>query len=252
MTVESEISELLTTVGQRLLTARKSAGLSRKQLIASADISERYLAQLEAGQANASLEKLYRIASALNLDWNTLLSLNPVGTNPLPNLGIALTGLRGAGKSTLGKLLAETLQLPFIQLSQRIETGSGLETSEIFNLGGDALYRKFENEAVKTIIANGQQVVLETTGGIVSNKITYDLVRENFTTVWLQASPQDHMNRVIDQGDIRPISGNDHAMEHLESLLRERKENYALAHHTLCTSQNSLTEGLKILVKIAD
>jgi XRE family aerobic/anaerobic benzoate catabolism transcriptional regulator len=271
--VDNQESLFLAELGRRVRTMRALHGMSRKVLAQASGISERYIAQLESGQGNASIILLRRAASAMGTrledliddggarspEWGLMRELL-VQASPeqitaakalLSNGGaphaaaattqrVALIGLRGAGKSTLGRIAAERLGWPFIELNKQIEATHALAISEIFALYGQEGYRRMEQEAVQQLIQRPGPMLLATAGGVVSEPLTYDLVCSSFFTVWLKAKPEEHMQRVRDQGDLRPMSDNRSAMDELRAILRSRESLYARARVTVDTS------GLKV------
>ena len=150
--------------------------------------------------------------------------------------GIALLGLRGAGKSTIGRLLSKRLDLPFLSVTREIETRAGIGIDDLFNLGGADAYRTLENEVAADLGRRTDQIILETAGGIAGNGEALDIVLASFKTVWLRASPEEHLSRVANQGDTRPMHGNARALEHLKALLAQREAGYARAEITIDTS----------------
>jgi XRE family aerobic/anaerobic benzoate catabolism transcriptional regulator len=258
-------------IGVRVRAARAAAGISRKRLSALADVSERYLNELENGEANVSVGVLARVARALGVEMLDLLAPGNGGQRPprplhpplaamiagmslreqeaaLPHLerflaerrksikGIALLGLRGAGKTTLGGMLAQRHGLPFLSVTREIEARAGMSLNDLFNLGGPEAYRTLENDVVREIASRSDRIVLETAGGIVSNAPALDMILSAFKTVWLKASPTEHLQRVIHQGDMRPMQATPKALEHLESLLATREPEYARADCVLDTT----------------
>lgn len=221
----------LGALGQRVRALRTDRGLSRRRLAEHAGVSQRYLAQLEGGQGNVSVRLLRRIALALSTQPAELLP--PATAHPM---GVALIGLRGAGKSTLGRRAADELELPFVELNERVAVASGLGTEEIFNLYGAEGFRRFELGCLEALIAAARPVVLATGGGIVEKPETLSLLLANFLVVWVRARPQEHMQRVQEQGDTRPMSGHQHAMDALQRILDGRAALYARAHCQLDTS----------------
>lgn len=287
MTVTS--NDLMQTVGARVRTAREAAGLSRRRLSEIAGVSERYLVQLEHGDANISIGVLARVACALSVDLVALFP-TPHGAasdgllpgalvEPLANLlrtmslreqqgaldllkrylrdnrrslkGVALLGLRGAGKSTIGKLLSERHGLPFISITREIETRAGMSLDDLFNLGGSEAYRTLENEFVRELSDRSDYIVLETAGGIVANSPALDALFGSFMTVWLKASPQEHLDRVVRQGDMRPMHGNPKALSHLKILLAQREQEYARADCVIDTTGRTPEACLRELEALA-
>lgn len=244
----------LARLGDRVRDARKARGLSRRGLSDLSGVSERYLAQLESGAGNISIVLLRDIALSLGLRLEQFVC-EP--DEPACGPGdkaqrIALVGLRGAGKSTLGKALARRLGFRFIELNDVIRELSGLPISEIFNLYGEAGYRRFECEAVDMVASQRTQVVLAVAGGIVADPEAYEVLLERFNTVWLKATPEEHMSRVRAQGDLRPMQGNPQAMAQLKQILSERMRDYAraqLAFDTSTLDPEVALDGLIELVK---
>jgi len=185
-------------------------------------VSERFLAQLEAGEGNISLVRFAEVATALGTSPAALLAEPDAATAP----PIALLGLRGAGKSSVGAVLAKRLRVPFVELDQRIEAAAELTLGEIFELHGEAYYRRLEHEVLTELLDHPAPMVLATGGSIVNDHANYALLRDRCRTVWLRARPADHWNRVIKQGDQRPMKANPHAFAELEDLLAARADLY--------------------------
>ena len=266
----------LVVLGERVRTLRARRGMTRKALAHKADISERHLANLETGQGNASVLLLRQLANALNCTIGELVGEESLaspewalirqllrgrdessleqarvtlaelfgGNKPDPSRKgrIALIGMRGAGKSTLGRMLAEDLRMPFIELNRSIERLAGCSVSEIHSLYGASAYRRYELRALEDSIASHPRAVLATGGGLVVEPATFEMLRTHCFTVWLRATPEDHMKRVIAQGDMRPMAGNTEAMGDLKRILAGREEFYALADVNFDTSGKSLSE----------
>jgi XRE family aerobic/anaerobic benzoate catabolism transcriptional regulator len=276
-------AKLLTfEIGQRVRRLRRKHSLTRRQLSETTSISERYLGQLENGQANASINILHKIATRFGESVAALIPASGTAVHthqPLADLlsgltsdeqetayqllanrfrnghaerkGIAMVGLRGAGKTTLGEQLAALTNVPFVRLSQLVANRAGLETSEIMELWGPTAFRRFEYEALRDLIEQPGKVILETSGGIVASDTSYELLVERFHTVWLRAEPDEHMQRVIDQNDLRPMIGRSAAMQDLVALLREREPLYGRADHTLDTTGRSIRDCLAELVDVS-
>jgi XRE family transcriptional regulator, aerobic/anaerobic benzoate catabolism transcriptional regulator len=282
-----ENNQDLKKLGERVSTLRARRGLTRKNLARIADVSERHLANLEYGLGNASYLVLLQIANALECSLAELIG-DPTTLTPewlmirellihqddnnlrlvrlkiaelLQTSGnqtqsnhqrIALIGLRGAGKSTLGHMLAEELGFQFVELSKEIEKFAGCSVSEIQGLYGMNAYRRYERRALEETLQIYPEVVIATPGGIVSDTASFNLLLAHCTTVWLQAKPEDHMQRVIAQGDMRPMADSKEAMDDLKKILEGRKAFYSKAQLTVDTSNGNLEETfyhLKTLVK---
>jgi XRE family aerobic/anaerobic benzoate catabolism transcriptional regulator len=263
----NEEADFLQKVGRRVRDLREERTLTRRSLAVKADVSERYLGQLETGEGNISIMLLRRLAVALNVEISELLEtesdlpeqrtvrrfLRQIPRHRFPDLlarlerevgsarearrnRIALIGLRGAGKSTLGELLARELEVPFVEMDREIEAESGLPLAELFSLYGQAGYRRFEGRCLTRIIKEYPRAVLSVGGGVVSETGTYDFLLANCFTVWLKASPSEHMQRVIAQGDMRPMAESHEAMEDLKRILAGREPQYRKADEIVDTS----------------
>lgn len=225
---------MLATVGARVRTTRERLELSRRELSEKCGVSERFLAQLEAGQGNISLARFADVAAALGTTPAELLA--GAGTARRREAPVVLLGVRGAGKSTIGARLARRLGARFVEVDQRIEQAAGLKLGEIFELHGEAYYRRLEREVVTQLLAETRPLVLAAGGSIVNDPANYSLLRERAHTIWLRAKAEDHWNRVIQQGDQRPMAQNPHAFAELRALLVAREPLYATAHHVVDTS----------------
>ena len=263
----AEEADFLEKVGRRVRELREERGLTRRSLANQADVSERYLGQLETGEGNVSIMLLRRLALVLNVPISELLEIEPeqleqrsvrrflqqIPRHRMPDIlsrlerevgseregrrhRVALIGLRGAGKSTLGRRLSQELGAPFLEMDREIEAESGLPLSELFSLYGQAGYRRFEGRCLNRIIKEYPQAVLSVGGGVVSEASTYDFLLSNCFTVWLKASPSEHMQRVIAQGDMRPMAESHEAMEDLKRILIGREPQYRKADVTVDTS----------------
>ena len=212
----------LRAFGGRLRAAREAAGYSVTELAKVASLSRRYLTEAEAGRANPSLLKLASLAEALGVDVAAL-----VGTGQRMTERVALVGLRGAGKTTLGKRLALELEVPFVELDERVEELAGLSLSEVFDLHGVKRFRELEAEALENVLREeGERIVLATSGSIIDAPQTWARLRATCRTVWLRAEPEEHMRRVMEQGDRRPMRDRPRAMEELRQLLEDRQGRY--------------------------
>jgi XRE family aerobic/anaerobic benzoate catabolism transcriptional regulator len=271
----------LLALGERTRALRARRGMTRKAVAVAADVSERHLANLEYGEGNASILVLLQVAGALQCSLTELIgdittsspewllirelleqrdetalrkariaigeALGTGGSNPLANPRVALIGLRGAGKSTLGHMLAEDLGFPFVELSREIEKFAGCSISEIQALYGMSAYRRYERRALEEAIQIYPKAVIATPGGLVSDPATFNQLLSHCTTVWLQASPEDHMKRVAAQGDMRPMAASREAMEDLKSILAGRAAFYSKAQLHLDTSAQALEPTMQQL-----
>lgn len=278
----------LVALGHRTRALRSRKGMARKALALAADVSERHLANLEYGDGNASILVLLQVAQALQCslaeltgdvttstpEWLLIRELlegcddetlkrvrvtigQMLGTGGVQverSSRIALIGLRGAGKSTLGRMLAEDLDFPFVELSREIEAFAGCSIGEIQGLYGVNAYRRYERRAIEEAIQIYPEAVIATPGGLVSDSATFNQLLSHCTTVWLKATPEDHMRRVVAQGDTRPMAASREAMEDLRSILAGRSAFYSKADLSLDTSGRSLQsafEALRELVREA-
>jgi XRE family aerobic/anaerobic benzoate catabolism transcriptional regulator len=229
----SSVLSYLEAVGSAVRSHRERLGWSRRELAAHSGVSERFLAQLETGGGNISLRRFADVAHALGTSPSVLLGPAdaPAGGKP-----IALLGVRGAGKSSVGTVLAKRLGVSFIELDQGIEQAAGLPLGEVFALHGEAYYRRIEREVLTQLLADPPPMVLATGGSIVNDPTNYALLRARCRTVWLSARPEDHWNRVVAQGDRRPMAENPLAFAELRAVLAAREALYAQADHTIDTT----------------
>lgn len=223
---------LLAEIGRRLAAARHTQGWSVAETAGRADVSPRYLRMAEAGEANLSLLKLAGLARALRLPLSQLCDLD---LSAAPRSRVALLGVRGAGKSSVGRVLAQNLELPFIELDQLIEERAGMDLSRVFAVHGEAWYRELQAEALEEVLGQHGAAVIAPGGSIVNDEAVFARLRATCRTVWLSAPPAEHWRRVVGQGDLRPMEGRPRAMVQLENLLAERGPRYALADLTLDT-----------------
>lgn len=273
-------TEFLTALGERVRALRARRGLTRKSLATAAEVSERHLANLEYGTGNASILILLQVANSLQCSLSELIgditTSNPewlmireqlahadeatlrrvrlsIGDMLGANGGqtrsqrIALIGLRGAGKSTLGQLLADDLGFPFVELNRDIEKLAGCSVNEIQALYGMNAYRRYERRALEAVIQSHPQAVIATPGGMVSDAATFNLLLSACTTVWLKAEPEDHMQRVIAQGDMRPMAASKEAMDDLKQILKGRTAFYSKADVTIDTSAQQVEPTFQLL-----
>src|SRR3974390_86069 len=277
------------SIGIKVRAARVQAAISRRVLAETAGVSERYLNKLEHGDANLSVGILARVANALAVNLASLLPATQgfVSSSRVENVvnadlaevvgemtlreqeaagtilqqylkdrrrslrGIALLGLRGAGKSTIGGLLADRHGLPFVSVTREIEARAGISLNDLFNLGGPDAYRAVENEVVMDLVGRDDYIVLETAGGIVSNAPALEVILGSFKTIWLKAAPEEHLQRVIRQGDLRPVDGTLKALDHLKTLLSYREQEYARADLVLDTTGRAPEACVDELERIA-
>jgi XRE family aerobic/anaerobic benzoate catabolism transcriptional regulator len=268
---DSKIERLLASVGERVRSARARMGISRRMLAEKSGVSQRYLAQLESGQGNISIGLLLRVADALDFRLEWLVAEEDPWTSEIASLlrsatrlqrdrvleillpenprlkrasRIAFIGLRGAGKSTLGRLVSAELKLPFKELNEDIEEASGMPAGEVMALYGPEGYRHLERQSLERAVATHDRAVLAVAGGIVSQPETFNYLLRNFHTIWLKAQPEEHMARVRGQGDERPMAGNPNAMAELRNILTSREALYARAEVHIDTSQATLKQSL--------
>ncbi|MGH8676996.1 MAG: helix-turn-helix transcriptional regulator [Burkholderiales bacterium] len=277
----SHHAQFLRELGERVRAARMRRGMTRRALARDSGVSERYLAHLESGEGNISVLLLQRIAVALCLPMVDLLAQSTPGSAELAlihqflervpakrlrevhsqlirnfgaadqerNRRIALIGLRGAGKSTLGARLARYLDVAFVELDREIEREAGTSLSEIFLLYGQAGYRRYERRCLEKVLDQNGRCVIATGGSIVSEPATYDLLLSSCFTVWLKALPEEHMARVVAQGDTRPMAGHVEAMEDLRRILAGRSMLYGQADLVVDTAGKRVEESLLELKK---
>jgi XRE family transcriptional regulator, aerobic/anaerobic benzoate catabolism transcriptional regulator len=272
-----EREPFLAELGDRVRALRARRGMTRKALAQAAGVSERHLANLESGQGNASVMLLRQLARALECTIAELVGEDNVNSREWPAIRqllrgrdettlararktltellggpapdpartrrIALIGLRGAGKSTLGHMLADDLRVPFVELDRVIEQVAGCDVGEIHSLYGPAAFRRYELRALEETVGAHPQAVIATGGGLVTEPETFDLLLASCFTVWLRATPDEHMKRVIAQGDMRPMAGNAEAMDDLKRILASREAAYARADVAFDTSEKPLAES---------
>jgi XRE family aerobic/anaerobic benzoate catabolism transcriptional regulator len=235
--------QLLDSLGRRVRAARAARGWTLRELSDRSGVSLRFLVQLESGDGNISVRRLTSVAAALDTTPGALLADEP-DTAPETTV-IALLGLRGAGKTTVGRRLARCLRVRFVELDRRIEERSNLALSEIFSLHGEDYYRRVEREALLELLNSRTSMVIATGGGIVTATETFALLRRHATTVWLRAAPEDHWNRVVRQGDRRPMADHPEAMRDLRELLAAREPLYSSASLTVDTSGRTIGEVVR-------
>jgi XRE family transcriptional regulator, aerobic/anaerobic benzoate catabolism transcriptional regulator len=277
--LEENVKSFLALVGERVRRARERNGISQRALSERSQVSLRYLVQLEGGTGNVSIALLWRIAEALNhrIEWlvgaddpwtsevvrcselfrgatrdqrrRVMCVLDPDEPARLREKRVCLIGLRGAGKSTLGRMLGKELSLPFTELNREIEEISGMPATEVMALYGTEGYRRLERQALERIVATSDAVVLAVGGGIVAEPETFTYLLRHFHTIWIKAAPDEHMERVRAQGDLRPMIHNPKAMEQLNAILTSREELYSKAEATVDTSGCSIDDSARDLLK---
>jgi XRE family aerobic/anaerobic benzoate catabolism transcriptional regulator len=237
MTAGTDDSPLLRELARRVRELRRRRGWPRSTLAERSGLSVRFLARVEGGEGNISIVRLEALARALGTTPDQL--IRPPGvTAPV----VALVGMRGAGKSTVGPLLARRLGHRFIEVDERITGTTGLPLDQLFELHGEAYYRRLERETLRLALAGDEPTVLAAAGGVVNDAVSWDMLCDQATVVWLRASPEDHWNRVVAQGDRRPMADNPDAMEELRAMLRAREAAYRRARHTIDTSGRTAIE----------
>jgi XRE family transcriptional regulator, aerobic/anaerobic benzoate catabolism transcriptional regulator len=277
---EAEARALIARVGERVRKARELKGIPRRVLSDISGVSPRYLALLEAGDGNISIGLLQRVATALDhrIEWlvgeddpwtsqalqvadlwrrapaetraRVLEVLGPHPDSDLRRRRIALTGLRGAGKSTLGAAAGAALGIPFVELNREIEDQAGMPATEVMALYGQEGYRRLEAQALGRVIATHDTMILAVAGGIVAEPDTYKTLLAHFHTIWVRASPEEHMGRVRAQGDNRPMAGNPEAMDQLRFILTSRESLYDQARARLDTTGRSVEASLADLLAL--
>jgi XRE family aerobic/anaerobic benzoate catabolism transcriptional regulator len=282
--LENPDRAFLTRLGQRVRQSRAVRGMSRKVLARESDISERYIAQLESGEGNVSIILLRRVAAATGCRLEELIADPDGATSERALIGallrsaspeqvervkamltsvsksdassiaendrIALIGLRGAGKSTLGAAAARILGWPFVELNREIERDSGFSIAEVFSIYGQEGYRRFEQACLTQIIDRPGPMILATGGGIVSETLTFDRLLSSFFTIWIKTTPAEHMARVRRQGDLRPMARDRAAMDELTTILQSREPLYERARAIVDTSGETVAQSVEKLVRV--
>jgi XRE family aerobic/anaerobic benzoate catabolism transcriptional regulator len=240
----------LARLGDRVRAWRSANSTTRKALASVSGVSERYLAQLEAGQGNISVLLLRKVARAMGVPVESLVRDAP--DQDAAGRRIALLGLRGAGKSSLGGKLAAALGVPFIELDREVEREAGAGLGEVFAMYGQEAYRRFERRALERVLRAHDNAVIAAGGSLVTDPDTYRLLLDNCRTVWLKAKPEEHMSRVIAQGDMRPFKGRSAALDEIRKLLADRDRLYARAAATIDTTGKTPKESFLELKKLME
>jgi XRE family aerobic/anaerobic benzoate catabolism transcriptional regulator len=230
---DPNLTDVLDLLASKVREARTGRGWTLRELAERSGVSVRFLVQLEAGRGNISIRRLADLAGAFGVRPADLLRESEY--LPPPSI-VALLGLRGAGKTTIGRQLARRRHIRFVELDRRIEKAADMSLAELFSLYGEEYYRRLERETLAQVLAEKRAMVLATGGGIVASPETYSLLKKAAVTVWLKASPEDHWNRVVRQGDRRPMADHPQAMADLRALLAAREPLYASADHIVETS----------------
>jgi XRE family aerobic/anaerobic benzoate catabolism transcriptional regulator len=245
LSAQQQEHAFLARLGERVRTWRTEHGMTRKQLSVASGVSERYLAQLEAGQGNMSVLLLRKVARAMGVAVERLVREEETQQRP-----IALLGLRGAGKSTLGAKLAQSLNVPFVELDREVEKEAGAPLGEVFAMYGQDAFRRFERRALERVLGEHPQAVIATGGSLVTDPGTYELLLERCRSIWLKASPDEHMARVIAQGDLRPFKGRSAALDEIGKLLEDRDRLYGRANAVVDTSGKTVRQSLAELKRV--
>ena len=252
---DADDAAFLRDIGERVRHARAQRGMPRRLLSQHSQVSERYIAQLEAGTGNVSILLLRHIAAALGVAVTDLLADRAAepsmpGRDPNRDSRIALIGLRGAGKTSLGRRLAERRKVPFHELDREIERAAGMELREIFERDGQPGFRRLERQTLDRLLVAETACVIATGGSIVADPATFAHLLAHCRAVWIRATPEEHMQRVIAQGDLRPMQDNGQAMDDLRAILASRETLYSRADLTLDTSGRSLDESAASLFEL--
>jgi XRE family aerobic/anaerobic benzoate catabolism transcriptional regulator len=272
-----ESGKFLEELGKKVRSLRLTSGRSIHDLAGLASLSPRFLSQLEAGQGNISVARLERVAAALDASLHSLIPTGEqevslrgqvwelVENCPVEDLeelhawlskrrkrriprSIALVGVRGAGKSTIGKMLARRLGIPFVEFDAMLEKEAGISLVELFTIHGESYYRQLEHDVMQKFLATSPRVVLAAGGSLVTARDTWSMVRRQCHPVWLKARPKDHWDRVSAQGDVRPMRNNPSAMDELKAMLKSREPLYSQAELTVDTSRHSPEQSVSLIV----
>src|SRR5215831_7340355 len=235
---------LLAEIGSRVRTRRTSMGWTLREIAERSGVSSRFLSDLETGKGNISVARLADVARALDVP---LVALMPSDEKLKQRSIVALVGLRGAGKSTIGKALAKHLNVPLLELDGLVEKHSNLSLAELFSLHGEAYYKRLAYEILLKLLAQNESMVIATGGSVVTDPETWQFLKRRTHTVWLKATPEDHWKRVLGQGDTRPMANRTSAMSELRSILSQRAPLYAEAAQTIDTSSIRVNEAVRTI-----
>ncbi len=238
-------------LGKEVRNLREDRGWTRKDLSTHSGLSVRFLSDIENGLANPSLIRLWDLAETLGIPAEDLLAAARQETDPKKSLRIALLGLRGAGKTTLGTRLSQELNIPFIELDTLVEEEAGMPIPEIFELQGESAYRILERRVLSRLLNKPQDLILAVSGGLVTDPRSYALLRQQTKTIWLKARPIDHWERVRAQGDLRPMEGRNRAYQDLVHLLTRREPLYRKADQVIETSEKPIDAVLGEILGVA-
>ena len=240
-------SAYLVRLGERVRCWRTEQGMTRRALSEASGISERYIAQMEVGQGNFSILLLRKLARAMRIPMETLVADDQ---RPPRSERVALIGLRGAGKSTLGERLARLLHTPFVELDKEVEKEAGAKIGEVFAIYGQEAYRRFERRALERVLAAHSRAVIATGGSLVTEGETFELLLQHCMCLWLKASPEEHMSRVMAQGDMRPFKGHSAALLEIRKLLKDREPLYSRADAVVETSGKTVKQSLQQMKRL--
>jgi XRE family aerobic/anaerobic benzoate catabolism transcriptional regulator len=248
---EAALADLTHRIGGHVRALRRHRGMSRRRLSDVSGVSERYLAQLEGGTGNVTIGILHRLSLVFDCAVESLVAAGARGDNAKAQR-IALLGVRGGGKTTLGKAVSAALDVPFIEVTSQIEAISGMDVGEVISLYGQDGYRRYEEEAIASIIEEHDRAVIAVGGGIVEVAASYDMLLQHFHTILVEASPAEHIARVRAQGDERPMQGFATAEAHLRTMLHDRQTAFARADHNISTAGKDVADSTASILALID
>jgi XRE family transcriptional regulator, aerobic/anaerobic benzoate catabolism transcriptional regulator len=247
---------VLKALADSVRAERVASGLTLRALASLAGVSERFLVQLESGEGNISVARLYDLADALGTSPAELLVSSGRESHPrrrgAPPSVVALLGVRGAGKSAVGQLVAKKLKAPLVELDALVAKEAGMSVPTLFEIHGEAYFRRIERQVLRRLLDAAEPVVIATGGSIVTDSETFALLRKRALTIWLKADAVDHWRRVTGQGDLRPMRGRKNAMNELRALMRKRTPLYAQADHVVDTTSESVEEVARRVARLAE